>query len=251
MRIISPSFTLLLGAAICLPANVRAQHNPNGQIIVTSLSDPYLVLIRDPVIQAELRLDDRQRQAIQSLTDELDGTIWTLRNQAGEEAAQQFQRLNATAEARMDQILTEAQRKRLAQLRVSVYGLMTLSRDDVAERLGLSEQQRNEIRQVLEDAVKPKEDSAPQNQNGKAPVRPAQSKPPASSPQARIAAILSRQQLEKLRDLLGPPVDATKLGFVKFRAPELDGKDGWVNSEPLTMSQLRGKVVALHFWTFG
>ncbi|MBM4091028.1 MAG: hypothetical protein FJ276_16640 [Planctomycetes bacterium] len=43
MRIISPSFTLLLGAAICLPTIVHAQHNPNGQIIVTSLSDPYLV----------------------------------------------------------------------------------------------------------------------------------------------------------------------------------------------------------------
>jgi hypothetical protein len=41
------------------------------------------------------------------------------------------------------------------------------------------------------------------------------------------------------------------LGFVKFKAPELDGKDGWLNSEPLTMAQLRGRVVALHFWTFG
>ncbi|MCU0981711.1 MAG: hypothetical protein MUF25_21380, partial [Pirellulaceae bacterium] len=83
------------------------------------------------------------------------------------------------------------------------------------------------------------------------PVKPVRSHPPANIPQAQITAILSRQQLDKVRDVLGPPVDASKMGYVKFKAPELDAKDGWLNSPPLTMSQLRGKVVALHFWTFG
>ncbi len=174
-----------------------------------------------------------------------------MRNQGGEKATQLFQKVNSTAETRMEQILTAAQRKRLAQLRVSVFGLKALLRDDVAEKLELSEQQRTEIRQVLEGATKPKEDSPPPAKNGKTPLKPVKSKPPADSPQARIVAILSRQQLEKTRDVLGPPVDASKLGYVKFKTLELDSKDGWLNSEPLTMSQLRGKVVALHFWTFG
>jgi cytochrome c biogenesis protein CcdA/thiol-disulfide isomerase/thioredoxin len=34
-------------------------------------------------------------------------------------------------------------------------------------------------------------------------------------------------------------------------APELVGLTGWINSEPLTMEQLRGKVVIIDFWTFG
>ena len=46
-------------------------------------------------------------------------------------------------------------------------------------------------------------------------------------------------------------MNGSQLGYVKFKAPELEGKDGWINSDPLTMSQLQGKVVALHFWTFG
>jgi hypothetical protein len=248
---ISNLLLLLLGVAFCLSANVRAQHNPHGQIMVASLADPYLVLLRDPVVQAELRLNGQQRQAIRALTDELDGAIWTLRNQGGEKATQLFQKLTATAESRMEQVLTAAQRKRLAQIRVSVYGLKALLRDDVAEKLDLSEQQRTQIRQVLEAAAKPTEESPQPAQDGQPPVKPVRSQPPANTPQAQITAILSRLQLDKVRDVLGPPVDASKMGYVKFKAPELDAKDGWLNSPPLTMSQLRGKVVAMHFWTFG
>jgi cytochrome c biogenesis protein CcdA/thiol-disulfide isomerase/thioredoxin len=36
------------------------------------------------------------------------------------------------------------------------------------------------------------------------------------------------------------------LGF----APELRGITAWINSPPLTMASLRGKVVLVHFWTF-
>ena len=34
-------------------------------------------------------------------------------------------------------------------------------------------------------------------------------------------------------------------------APELSGITAWINSEPTTLAALRGKVVLVHFWTFG
>ena len=34
-------------------------------------------------------------------------------------------------------------------------------------------------------------------------------------------------------------------------APELTGIQEWINSKPLTLKELRGRVVVLHFWTFG
>ena len=34
-------------------------------------------------------------------------------------------------------------------------------------------------------------------------------------------------------------------------APELRGIVGWVNSEPVTLADLRGKVVLVNFWTYG
>jgi hypothetical protein len=40
---------------------------------------------------------------------------------------------------------------------------------------------------------------------------------------------------------------ATRIGQP---APEITGGP-WINSEPLTMEKLRGRVVAVEFWTFG
>lgn len=34
-------------------------------------------------------------------------------------------------------------------------------------------------------------------------------------------------------------------------APELTGITDWINTEPTTLAEQRGKVVLVHFWTFG
>src|SRR5579872_6304121 len=34
-------------------------------------------------------------------------------------------------------------------------------------------------------------------------------------------------------------------------APEFQDIQGWINSKPLTLNELRGKVVFLDFWTYG
>jgi hypothetical protein len=34
-------------------------------------------------------------------------------------------------------------------------------------------------------------------------------------------------------------------------APEFKDLDEWINHKPLQLKDLRGKVVVLHFWTFG
>jgi hypothetical protein len=38
---------------------------------------------------------------------------------------------------------------------------------------------------------------------------------------------------------------------LKIEAPEITGIQEWINSKPLKLKDLRGKVVVLHFWTFG
>ena len=35
-----------------------------------------------------------------------------------------------------------------------------------------------------------------------------------------------------------------------FQAPEIKGIEAWINSEPLTIKELRGKVVLVDFWTY-
>jgi hypothetical protein len=34
-------------------------------------------------------------------------------------------------------------------------------------------------------------------------------------------------------------------------APELQGIEEWINTKPTTLKDLKGRVVVLHFWTFG
>jgi len=43
---------------------------------------------------------------------------------------------------------------------------------------------------------------------------------------------------------------ATAATVAPMAAPEFTGIQQWLNSEPLTMSQLRGKVVLVDFWTY-
>ena len=40
------------------------------------------------------------------------------------------------------------------------------------------------------------------------------------------------------------------LNVEPYPAPEFTGLDGWINSEPLTVSELKGKVVLVDFWTY-
>jgi len=47
--------------------------------------------------------------------------------------------------------------------------------------------------------------------------------------------------------LPGPEAFTARVGQP---APEITGGP-WINSEPLNMEKLRGRVVAVEFWTFG
>jgi thiol-disulfide isomerase/thioredoxin len=38
--------------------------------------------------------------------------------------------------------------------------------------------------------------------------------------------------------------------FQRLRMPSLDGATGWLNTEPLGLDELRGRVVLVNFWTF-
>ena len=61
------------------------------------------------------------------------------------------------------------------------------------------------------------------------------------------------QAAAKAKDSMAAQSSAPQLklgGMVGNRAPEFTGILEWINSEPLTMEQLRGKVVLVDFWTY-
>jgi peroxiredoxin len=50
---------------------------------------------------------------------------------------------------------------------------------------------------------------------------------------------------------LSENVDSSRGRQIAVHAPELVGITGWINSQPRNLADFRGKVVVLHFWTFG
>ncbi len=50
--------------------------------------------------------------------------------------------------------------------------------------------------------------------------------------------------------LAAPPGSEAFTARIGQPAPEITGGP-WINSEPLSMERLRGRVVAVEFWTFG
>ena len=59
----------------------------------------------------------------------------------------------------------------------------------------------------------------------------------------------AQRQLQKLRGNTRQVADTTSLKDYG-RAPQLAGLTNWINSKPLTLKQLRGKVVLIDFWTY-
>jgi len=242
------SSTLFLGAISIATlgwGGWAAAHNPDGQVDVTALPDAYLILIRDPVVLREIHATETQRAKLAELADEIDGPLWTLRNQPADKALEGFRDLVARAEQRVEPLLSATQRKRLEQLRLAAHGLKLFLRDEVVSALKLSDEQQAKIRRIIEN---PDPKPTAELTATKPAARP---RSPNESRARQVSDLLSREQSERLRGLLGPVVDLGKLGRVRFKAPELDGQDGWLQSSPLTLAQLHGQVVALHFYTAG
>jgi hypothetical protein len=228
-----------------------AQQNPHGQLPVTTLAQPYLFLIRDPLVHDDLGLNAQQRQAVDALNEKLDDALWSMRNKSAEHIEQTVRTSTATAQSQLSSILTLDQQRRLTQIEMWTLGMKAFARDDLPNTLGLSEDQLKKIREILTKTQVGMDDLGKRLQSGEARESlEKQAQALRSDEQEQIVAALTRRQQQQWLALLGERIDVSKLGRVKFKAPELDGRDGWINSPPLTLRQLKGKVVALHFYAF-
>ena len=69
--------------------------------------------------------------------------------------------------------------------------------------------------------------------------------------QKGIVALLSLKQQQLVGTMVGTPFDFSKVKRAHPRAPEFVGAPGqWLQGKPLKMSELRGKVVVVHFYAF-
>lgn len=244
-----------LGLASCLVLLTTAasgQQNPDGVVQVAAMGDPYLLLLHDPAVHRELKLDDRQRRAMVALCDQIDAELWSVRNKPAAQADELLGRLKVDAQKRLPTILTEGQQRRLREVELRTLGWRALLREDAAQRFEISASQQEKIRAILKRTSDSVAALAKEAQSGK-PREPLerQAQKLREDEQKEVWELLSRSQQTRLRTALGESFDLSRLGRIQLKAPEFAGGETWINSKPLQLSQQRGKLTVLFFWTYG
>lgn len=238
---------VLVGIALVVPRVEAQQGIQYGQI-----PNPYLFLLREPAVCEDLQLTSKQKESLQSLNTRLDGPLLMMRNMPNDAADKMFTKLLDETQREVGLIFDRDQQRRLTQIMLRVRGIECLQDDHVAEALKLTTTQRDTMRETIKEARARLASIREQVQAGK-PREPLEKEfiKESADEQKKLLAELTPKQKEQLTSLLGRTFDASKIGRVSFKAPEFVTGGVWLNSKPIRLEQLKGRVVAVHFWTFG
>ncbi len=214
---------------------------------------PFLTLglIRDPVVQAELGLDKKQIDGVNAAVAQVDESFWRLRDVPVKNCSAELEALLTTLRRSLKLELNSIQLVRFEQIMLQARNWKAVITPEVAGRLKLSSDQVSRLRTLLADVPRQREENektlvglSAVNQEA---ARNRQLKAEAKS----FADVLTAQQQSQLSQLLGKPFDLDRVIKIGCVAPELRDVSAWINSQPLTLQQLRGNVVVVHFWAFG
>jgi hypothetical protein len=232
-------------------AKIAAKAQPNGSVETVN---PGVFLLRDPLVQAELQLSAPQKAAAAELAAEFNESIWRFRDlSVDSEVAQREGRLvNAQIKPKLEGLLNAGQLTRLDGIILQVQGTDAFALSATAARLSLTSEQQTRISKILGAAREAMNDLRSRSAEGKdLALLNHQAENVQSDLRRDLLAVLTGSQRELWQELCGTPIAVSRLQPLTAQAPELRGVSAWINSEPISLKSLRGKVVVLHFWTFG
>ncbi|MER3500565.1 MAG: hypothetical protein C4295_03645 [Candidatus Fervidibacterota bacterium] len=217
--------TLLAGALVGMlmaQPPVGGRHRPGGQPpgpppsvpMMFGLGGPMrlLGLLRNPQVQQELKLTEEQKQKLQGLTEQLRekfrGLGQELRGLSPEERPKRLAQVNAEVEKELAKVLKEEQLNRLKQIALQVEGYAALSRPDIAKQVGLTEGQRKQVQEILQEAAEKRRSLFQQGPGGDRQARFQRFQEWQKIRQwvdQQIERLLTEQQKKKWQELIGPP----------------------------------------------
>lgn len=241
---------LIVAVASTFWAGSTSAQNVSGYAMIP---EPLLFLLREPAVQKDLQLSESQLRQLNELNHSLDGQLLASRNRPPQEAQKMSNdALQKTRDA-LKTVLSDSQRQRLQQIQYRLRGISFVLIPEAAAALELTEAQRSEFQEFVKTAQERIAAATSKTYQGPEAHAKSQEEVIAArrAEQNGIANGLTNSQRRILAQLVGEPFDATQLGQVSFKAPELSDGDTWINSKSLKLQRLEGKVVAVHFWAFG
>ncbi len=201
-------------------------------------------LLRRESVQQELKITDQQREKLDQLQGELRQEMFGMfdlfrrlrsaetdqeREAARAELEKARDQLRKKAEEALQKILTPEQFQRLKQLELQQRGVRALAEDEHAQALGLSPQQREKIKQLLEQQEEKQRElfeslrDVPRDQRRERfeQLRQ-QGEQLRQQTEAAVLQVLSEEQRKQWQQMLGPPLPEPD-GDGSRRAPRVVG----------------------------
>lgn len=212
----------------------------------TSLFDPTIILIRDEAMRNELELTDAQRTGVDELLRKHNRVLLAIRDVGPAGADETAQPVLEEIREALAELLTREQMLRLQGLILQAQGYDALLRKDIVAALELNDVQQTRLAEIA-GAFREKAQALQRSGGGQVGDELAKLQ---ADRHKEIVALLDQKQEQQFGKLLGAPFDFGQVIKSPAWAPEFEGIDQWINSEPLTMKELRGKVVVVHFFAF-
>ena len=213
-----------------------------------SIPHPLTVLLRDASVREELALRPDQIRALEAELDRVEPALWQLRDIPADERNGRTGDLVKNLRERVTAVLTGKQSERIDQLLVQARGIQGLLDPDVMRKLRLSVGQVQRMEEIVGTL---EQELVALQRRTRGAYNVGRARAIQSSANQRVVSLLDRRQQAKLRGLMGSTFDLSRVRQVACRAPELRGVNTWINSDAVTLGSMRGKVVIVHFYTFG
>ncbi|MCU0877074.1 MAG: redoxin domain-containing protein [Pirellulaceae bacterium] len=236
---------------ICLAA-IAAPAVGNSAPSVSPLDETYWTLLHDDTVVADLALSAPKQAAFRAALDPLDLRLFPLRNRPAAEAAAGLNQIVADTRQAMQQVLTTQQAARLDKIVARQLGVRWVQLAPVRRELAVTSEQQASIDEAVERGQQALAKLRAES-TGKSPEELNQAGLAILNRQRdEVLAILSTAQKRQWGSQIAGDFDVAKIGQTRFKVPELiSAPDQWRNSPPLSLAELRGKVVVVHFFACG
>jgi peroxiredoxin len=210
-----------------------------------------LKLLHAPEVHRELQLTDLQRTSLEQFFQAIDGPWFRSRILPSDRQQPILKQLESQAWEWVEQNVDQQQMARLKQLMYRSEGVRMLLRSELQQPLGLERSQVNSLKSAAEAVLEAEKQLVEAVQKGKKVDDYQKAVSDAiEKERSLIPDLLTPRQRTLVTEMLGSEFDTQKLQRIYPMAPELVPAEHWVNSSPLKLADLRGKVVIVHFYAF-